>query len=192
MDNFIEEFLGYMNLLNLLAMSENAKITQDMVQNITGFLKYKFARKGEIVTLKEELIYIEKLIDMFVRRFGNNLEFTRNLEDGTTDLYIPNYTLLAFVENALFHGFIPKEGIWKLTLEVKIIEKGIQIKITDNGVGFKTNNLELSKNSDEKYGSIPNVRLRLQNYFGNDNIVNISSMNDKGTIVYIHIPGANY
>jgi two-component system, sensor histidine kinase YesM len=188
MDNFIEEFLGYMNLLNNLAMSENAKKTQDMVQKITGFLKYKFAQKDEIVTLKEELIYIDKLIDIFIRRFGQNLEFTRNIEDGTTDLYIPNYTLLALVENALFHGFIPKEGGWKLTLEVKNAEKDIQIKIIDNGIGFDTGKLESSKNPDGKYGSIPNVKSRLQNYFGNDNIVNISSTIDEGTRVYINIP----
>lgn len=192
MDNFSEEFLGYMNLLNNLAMSENAKITQAMVQNITDFLKYKFARKGEIVTIKEELTYIEKLIDIFTRRFGKNLEFTRNVEDEATDLYIPNYTLLAFVENALFHGFIPKEGSWKLILEVENSVKGFQIRIIDNGIGFDVLKSDISQNPAGEYGGIPNVISRLHDYFGNDNIVNISSKNGKGTRVCINITGANY
>lgn len=190
--DIIEDFLGFMNLIHHLSVSENAKKTQTMIQQIVNLVKYKFYRKDEIVTLKEELLQTDNLIDMFKARFGENLNYTNNIKDEFLNIYLPNYTLNAFVENALFHGLIPKEGIWKIKLDIEEGEEYFQIHITDSGIGFDTSILNLNYNSTDNssndVGKISSVKSRLNSYFNNNGHIDISSSHGKGTRVGITIP----
>lgn len=189
---FIEDFFGYMNLIHHLSVSENAKKTQTMIQQIVNLVKYKFYRKDEIVTLKEELLQTRNLIDIFRARFGENLNYTNTIGDEFLNIYLPNYTLNAFVENALFHGLIPKEGIWKLMLFIEEGEEYFKIQIIDSGIGFDTSILDaaynLAANSSNDVCKITCVKSRFNSYFNNAGHIEISSCKGKGTRVGIKIP----
>lgn len=186
----MEELLGYMNLIHQLSISENAKTTQIMIQNITDIIKYKFVRNDEIVTLHEEIMQIEKLIYVFRARFGACLEFTKKIPDHFPDVYVPNYTIAAFAENAMYHGLIPKDGAWKLLLEIVELDKSIEVNIADNGVGFDTEVLNTKFDSTGKTGTIENVIFKTNSFFAEKDLVYISSKVGKGTTVLIKIPKA--
>lgn len=190
--DFIEDFLGYLNLIHHISANENAKDTQKMIQYIVNHIKYKFIRKDEIVMLKEELLQIDNLIWIFKARFGTNLQVTNNIKDEYYSFYIPNYIIVAFVENALFHGLIPKDGEWKITLELEENELDFKIQVMDNGIGFNTGILNLNGNtllhSNDKIGTIPDIIARIQTFHGNDGHVDVFSSYEMGTRVEITIP----
>jgi two-component system, sensor histidine kinase YesM len=187
-DGFIEEFLGYLNLIHHLSVGENAKRTQNMIQNVVSLTKYKFLRKDEIVKLKEELAYIDILIEIFRVRFGDQLEFLKDIEEETKHIYIPSFTVIAFIENALIHGLIPKEGDWKLKLRIDSDENNILIQIEDNGIGFDTSILDASYHAAEEIDTISSVISRMQAYYPNTGLVSVSSLYGRGTCVKITVP----
>jgi sensor histidine kinase YesM len=190
--SFIEDFLGYMNLIHHIAINEDAKKTQQMIQFIANHIKYKFTRKNEIVMLKDELLQIDNLFEIFKVRFGTGLKVTNTIKDEYFSYYLPNYTVVAFVENALYHGLIPMDGAWNIQLSLDDGEEDFKIKIVDNGVGFDTEKLDLNENiiqyTNENIGSIADVIARLKKNYGNSGHVDIFSNNGSGTIVEITIP----
>jgi sensor histidine kinase YesM len=52
--------------------------------------------------------------------------------------------LQPYVENAIIHGLLPKEGNRKLTIEINADGKNLKCIITDNGIG-RTSSNELNK-----------------------------------------------
>lgn len=188
-DTFIYEFLDYLNLIHHVSVGEDIQRTQNVINNIATIIQYKYIRSSELVTLKEELNKNDLLIEVFKERFGGKLQFIKEVKEVATNILIPNYVVLAFVENALFHGLVPKEGEWKLSLKIDENEKAVQIKITDNGVGFDTSVLVNKNISMSDYiGTIPYVITQLKTSFSDMGEVNIVSSNNKGTKVNIKIP----
>lgn len=138
--------------------------------------------------MEEELYKNAVLIEVFNEKFGGKLQFIKDIKEVTTNIIIPNYVVLAFVENALFHGLVPKEGEWKLSLKIDENENATQITITDNGVGFDTSILDDKNISTVNIGTIPYVINQLKTSFRNLGTVTIFSSSNKGTQVNIEIP----
>lgn len=185
---FVEEFLGHLNLIHHLSVGEDAKRTQKMIHNIAAIIQYKFVRSCELVPLKEELLQNDILIEIFRGRFGKNLQLIKNIKEEATSIYLPNYTVMAFVENALFHGLVPKEGDWKLTLEIDENEKSVHILIADNGVGFDTEVLKNREGLAGDIGTISYIAAQMRAFYQDSGELHISSSCDKGTRVTIVIP----
>ena len=190
--DFIEDFLGYMNLIHHISANENAKNTQKMIQLIVNHIKYKYIRKDEIVMLKEELLQIDNLIGIFKARFGSGLQVTDTIKDEYDSLYLPNYSIAAFVENALYHGLIPLDGEWRLSLSIEESEKDVKIQIIDNGIGFDTSVLNFNENKIQQVnaniGTIEDITTKLKSCYGKDEQIEIFSTQGKGTKVEITIP----
>lgn len=191
-DEFVEDFLGYLNLIHHLTTIENAKKTQNMILNIVDLIKYKFTRKNEIVTLKEELVQIENLVEIFRARFRENLIFENTIDGEFTYNYIPNYMLMTFVENALFHGLMPKEGDWRLAIYGQEYENHIELQVVDSGIGFDTSALNAGikafDTSDNEVGTILSAMMHIQTFYKGNGDIRINSLQGKGTTVKIKIP----
>jgi sensor histidine kinase YesM len=68
-------------------------------------------------------------------RFKEDLEYSIDL-DGVEDIMIPPMLIQPFIENALLHGLLHKDGLKKLKIEFRL-EELLICEITDNGVGRK-------------------------------------------------------
>ena len=53
----------------------------------------------------------------------------------TDNTLFPTLLLQPFVENAIWHGLLPKEGLKKLNIAFVEKESGLLCTITDNGIG---------------------------------------------------------
>ena len=188
-DIFVKEFLDYLNLIHHISAGANdAKSIQNITINIAAIIQYKYFRSGQLATLKEELLQTDLLIEVFKERFGAKLQFIKNIKKEAVSIYIPNYAVLAFVENALFHGLIPKEGDWKLTLKIDENEEAVQITVTDNGVGFEPLEYEKKNGSIGDVGTIDYVTTQFKTFYNDLGELHISSSNDRGTQINIVIP----
>ena len=111
-----------------------------------------------------------------------NVRVEYDLQD--LDFSIPPLTIQPMVENAIRHGVrIREKGIVRVS--TKKVEKGHEITIWDNGMGFDVATL---KREDEKHAGIRNVRERIEKLCGGSLIA--QSEMGKGTTIFIRLPDA--
>lgn len=155
--------------------------------------------KEQLITLKDELEIMLLYISLEKRRFEENFIFNFELDPKikTDEIMIPPMLLQPYIENAIKHGLMNKDGFRILTLKV-LNENAefIRIEIEDNGIGREQASL-LKKNTPKHQSmgmSINEERINLLSKTNNFLIdVNVEDKvsNEKvaeGTKVVIRIP----
>jgi LytS/YehU family sensor histidine kinase len=91
----------------------------------------------EYVTLKEELEILHLYIELESIRFKDSFNYTIDCDDNidTEEIKLPTLLIQPFVENAIWHGLMHKEG--ERSLQIVFSEPGecINCIIEDNGIG---------------------------------------------------------
>jgi LytS/YehU family sensor histidine kinase len=93
-----------------------------------------------LISLEEELQTIELYMLIEGMRFNDQFSYKINTNSSinTSSISIPSLLLQPYVENAIWHGLLHKEGEKKITISIeKINEHSISIEINDNGIGRK-------------------------------------------------------
>ncbi|PBQ30809.1 hypothetical protein CNR22_03130 [Sphingobacteriaceae bacterium] len=109
--------------------------------------------KQELISLKDELETVKLYLDIESLRFNNAFSFAITISDdvSTSEIRLPPLLIQPFVENAIWHGLLLKEGNKKLDIRVFKRENNLIIEIDDNGIGRevsqKFNNKELKRRS---------------------------------------------
>ncbi len=94
---------------------------------------------AETISLSEEIDILEGYIEIEKLRFGHSFEY--RLESDILNpehCFIPFMLIQPFVENAIWHGLLPKEN--ERAISIHFLghgEKSIQCVIDDNGIGRK-------------------------------------------------------
>lgn len=184
------EILDYLNLIHHTSYTCDIDNTQEVISKSISLIQYKYLRSSEFVTLREEILQYETFLEIIRRRFGSKIEIINKIYDSTLDTFIPNYSIMTFVENAIFHGLVSKDGDWKLTLEVEDNDNDnyIRIVITDNGVGFNTSSLIDKDYLTDEVGTIQYISNQLKTLYHGLGELQITSSSDNGTQVNILIP----
>lgn len=135
----------------------------------------------QLVTLEEETEVLRLYLDLEFMRFEKSFNYTIDLDDQleVEEIVIPSMLLQPFVENALWHGLMHKEGARNLKLAFrKVSEEVFECIIDDNGIGRKRSleqKAQQSKNRHESKGlAITTDRinlLRKQGYHANLEII---------------------
>ncbi|HEV8272230.1 MAG TPA: histidine kinase [Chitinophagaceae bacterium] len=110
----------------------------------------------EYVSLKEELEILNLYIDLESIRFKDSFKYTIECDEDidTDEIKLPTLLIQPFVENAIWHGLMHKEG--KRMLQVKFSELGecIHCIIEDNGIGReKSREAKLATGQGKKHTS---------------------------------------
>lgn len=93
--------------------------------------------KEEVISLSEELETAKLYLEIESLRFNNAFTFTFSVHPDIDPAIIklPPLLIQPFVENAIWHGLLPKEGLKELCINVFRNGKMIIIEIDDNGIG---------------------------------------------------------
>jgi tetratricopeptide (TPR) repeat protein len=94
--------------------------------------------RSEWITLEKELETLTLYLDIEQMRFNNRFKFWINLENDvdTEGVKLPPMLIQPYVENAIWHGLMHKEGTGNVT--ISIAEKTpnqLEINIVDDGIG---------------------------------------------------------
>ncbi len=190
----------------LLTIQIKAKMSGDekiykMISSLSALLRagiYKDARA--IVSLKEELKYVEYYLWLQKERFDDRLNYSIDIsDDSILNCEIPRLIIESMVENAIVHGIenMSEGAMVRVTLEyVASKEKEeILIHVIDNGAGFNAAKVVSEKVGLENDGSIRrdkmglnNTNQRLKLIYGEQYGLNIHSKENEGTDIEIHIP----
>ena len=89
------------------------------------------------IRLDAELNSIRIYLSLEQLRFGNNFEFELHVDESIepAEIMIPSMLIQPFLENAIWHGLILKEGCRKVSLRIHMEEDYLICMIEDNGIG---------------------------------------------------------
>jgi ligand-binding sensor domain-containing protein len=89
------------------------------------------------VTIQEELDFINEYLSLEKLRFKDKIEIHINIDPNLDTAFdrMPPMLIQPFVENAIKHGLLPKEGNGLLTIDFTANGEKLLISIIDNGVG---------------------------------------------------------
>lgn len=195
-----------------LAMMEGADKTCYFIEQVSDFFRYNIQKQSQTATIDEELGLVDSFVYIMKVRFGNRLNFTKDIPEQSFNDLIPTMTLQPLVENCIKHGLKNEQG--EVSLSVEVADRYITISISDNGSGmpetikksvfdavasettrlpadiFPDNPDSISAQGDKHTGTgLINVFLRLKLYFHRDDIYNITANdNGIGTKFIIRIP----
>lgn len=111
------------NSLNSLYMliESNTKVARKFTLNLSKIYRYLInPPEQNIVSLKEELLFIEKYIFLQQTRFKEEFEFTITIEDNNALLKkVPYLSFQIAIENAIKHNIASDETPLKITIVIK-------------------------------------------------------------------------
>lgn len=156
--------------IQLLIVSEQTNKAYRYLTVFSNFLRtlLKYADQSFIL-LDEELKILSMYIELEALRFDDSFEYKIEVDDiiENDEVLIPTLLIQPFIENAIWHGLLHKEGNKKLTILFKDVNEEFMVcMIEDNGIGReaakKFRNGQISSVAHESKGiSIVEERLKL-------------------------------
>lgn len=184
------------NVMNSIQHYINTQNTASANKVLTGFAR--LIRKNleictkSYITLEEELEYLSLYLKLEKNRFGDKLQYNISVSDDIDkdETLIPSMLLQPYVENAIWHGIMPKETGGEILINIKLKnEDYLNIEIIDDGVGIE-NSLKGKKDKHISKGmQLTRERLNLLGQIEAKPIhLDVYQNIEKGTTVFISIP----
>lgn len=184
------------NVMNSIQHYINTKNTSSANKVLTGFAK--LIRKNldictrSYINLEEEIEYLNLYLRLEKYRFGEKFNYRINIDEqiDTEEILIPSMILQPYIENAIWHGIMPKEegGIVEVNI-TKENEAYLSIKIIDNGIGIANSFATKNSEHQSKGMDLTQERLNLLNRIeANPVQLFIKQNGESGTTVTILIP----
>lgn len=151
-----------------------------MIARLSELLRHTLdSRSGDEITLREELAFLQRYLDIMAVRFQGKLRVTTSIDEGVTDVRVPNFILQPLVENALEHG-VGRTGDAEIAINARREGAQVVITIADRGPGF-----------DESAASgvgLANTRARLAAMYGDAASVAVRSAPEGGAAAELRLP----
>jgi sensor histidine kinase YesM/streptogramin lyase len=184
------------NVMNSIQHYINTKNTSSANRILTGFAR--LIRKNldictkSFISLEEEMEYLTLYLSLEKMRFGEKFNYTFSISEDIDqdETMIPSMILQPYIENAIWHGLMPKEEGGNLAIVIRHHSAdALLIQITDDGVGID-NSLRIKDQKHNSKGmSLTQERVNLINQIESDPIqISIIQNGNSGTTISIVIP----
>lgn len=128
------------NVFNTInaSLPPKSEKTRDMIAQLADLFRYQLqATRHDLVTLREELDFVKKYLELEKARFEDRLEIILNVPEEFLDEKVPPMLLQPIVENSLKHGISELIDGGSISIIVKKIDGKLIFEIADTGVGIK-------------------------------------------------------
>ncbi|RZL53424.1 MAG: diguanylate cyclase, partial [Pedobacter sp.] len=184
------------NVMNSIQHYINTQNTTSANKVLTGFAR--LIRKNleictkSYISIEEELDYLNLYLKLEKNRFGDKLQYKINVGDDIDkdETLIPSMLLQPYVENAIWHGIMPKETGGEIQINITSQDDHyLKIEIIDDGVGIE-NSLKNKKDKHISKGmQLTRERLNLLGQIEAKPIqLDVRQNVGNGTTVLISIP----
>jgi two-component system, LytTR family, sensor kinase len=134
-----------------------------MISRLSDLLRITFDRTGEPkVTLKEEIDFLQKYLDIEQTRFQDRLSVSVTVDPEGLDGEVPRMILQPLVENAIKHGIAGRNGGNQIHISAGREGDRLWMQVRDNGVGLKVGTLKALRTGV----GLSNTRARLDCLYG--------------------------
>jgi ligand-binding sensor domain-containing protein len=146
-------------------LSKFAKLMRSIIGN----------SKQQMISIAEELHALNLYLELEIMRFTDKFEYEIIVDEKIDPNYdrIPSMLIQPYVENAIIHGLLPKQGHGKISIHLQKQTDCILCTIEDDGIGRERSN-EFKKNRVQQHKSmgmsITQERLDILNSSLNQNL----------------------
>jgi hypothetical protein len=109
-------------------------------------------------TLRQELDFVGRYLDIERVRFGDRLKVSIDVPDDLLDFTVPTFVLQPFVENSLKHGILRERAGNEIAISARNGGGSITLVVRDDGLGLG--------NGNGSGTGIANARARLDRLYG--------------------------
>jgi len=191
------------NTLNSVIYLARKQKHRDIIELMGSFIhllqdSIRLGEKEAFVTIEREVGIINDYVQIQKYRYQDKFELQWDVEPGLWDAPIPKYILQPLVENALYHGIMPKEDKGVIRIAIRCHGRTIELSVRDDGVGIAPDVRdrlfagadEPTRSSDPRLRHIglDNINKRLAILYGADLRIEVDSEPMRGTEVRIRIP----
>lgn len=130
-----------------------------MISRLSDLLRITFDRGGEpTVTLKEEIEFLQKYLDIEQTRFQDRLSVRVDVDPDVFDAEVPRMILQPLVENAMKHGIAPRVEHGHVHISAGRDGDRLWMQVRDNGGGLHGGTLKKLRTGV----GLSNTRARLE------------------------------
>lgn len=165
-------------------MHEDVKAADQMISRLSDLLRMTLDNIGKHeVPLKEEVVFIEKYLEIERIRFGERLGLSVDVQPDVLDALVPSMLLQPLVENSIRHGFGTRKHAGAITIQGCRDGDSLLLKVLDNGSGLPAD----VWNGQVGLG-LANTRRRLEQLYPAGYQFELHNVPTGGTQVILHIP----
>lgn len=180
-----------------LARQQRSGEVTATIRSLVGLLKFTFDRTSEYVSVEEEIEGLHQYMQIQQARYGDKVRFACQIAEEALPLSLLKLTLQPVVENAIFHGILPKESEGGRIIVRGEVRRGtLRLVVRDNGVGMDPETckdlglrrpLPLPRERFTGIG-MSNVYERIRLHYGPPFGLRIRSVKNVGTVAVITLP----
>lgn len=193
--HFLNNTLELINWKARLAGNDEISL---MIESLGSLLNASMDRKGEkVVTLREELSYVNSYLLIIEKRFGRRLTVNQHVNERLLDSMVPRLIIQPLIENAVVHGVEPAASG---TIDVRVgrMNRELAIEIINDGEPLSAEDEErisailhgdyYKLTGRERRLGIKNVQERLSLMYGEAGTLTIQRMSDGKTLARVCLP----
>lgn len=184
-----------LNAILVVCTKNNYSDVTDIIKSLSKLLRRLLSWKEDLVTLEEEMTFIEMYLKIEKFRFRDKFDYQFEIDEQSLQYKIPKLSMQPLVENSCKHGLQAIEGLGIIKVKTEIEDSRLQVTISDNGKGIEPSQLKEIlfnvQNEEASSGTnigIRNVYRRLELYYEDQVRFEISSVPNEGTVVTFGIP----
>jgi len=172
--------------INALALMRDYEKIYKLSTALGQFYRTSLSGGNEVIRIGEEIELVENYLLIQQIRYWNKFKVTYNVEEDVIDEPILKLILQPFVENALYHGIKPKEGMGTISIHCYKKNEHIFLEVADDGVGMQNPQKVLAQKNNS-FGVKGTIE-RLQFFAGVKDVITFESTRNEGTRVTLKIP----
>lgn len=185
-----------LDTVNWMAIDREEYEISNAINALATFLRYGLDNSNGIVTIKDEIDWLEKYLAFQKNRLMDSFSSKIVVEDEVLSFRIYKLLLQPFVENAIIHGFKNHNSENQLVIHIRKDAKYLLVEIKDNGCGIEQTLVEdinkgIFRESSNNNIGMKNAISRIKMYYGENAKVKVQSTIGRGTHIQLEIPIKN-
>lgn len=189
------------NTLNTVIYMAQEKGNRDIVVMMESFIRllqeaFMVSEDGFHSTVSDEMESVRHYLVIQEYRYPDRFAVDWRVDEQALNVKVPRTILQPLVENALYHGIIPKPEKGAIEIRIQLREQRLHIRVADNGVGMAPSLIAQFESGRDIHRSdsrvrpigLANVRDRLANLYGPAASMRIESEPGRGTAISIRLP----
>ncbi|UQZ33487.1 two-component sensor histidine kinase [Paenibacillus sp. PK3_47] len=183
-----------LNAILVVCTKNNYSDVTDIIKSLSKLLRRLLSWKEDLVSLQEEMTFIEMYLKIEKFRFRDKFEYEFEIDEQSLQYKIPKLSMQPLVENSCKHGLQKIGGVGIIKVKTAVEDNRLQITVSDNGKGIEAERLKelLAAIADEDSPGtnigLRNVYRRLELNYADQVRFEINSTPDEGTVVTFGIP----
>lgn len=129
-----------LNAIQELVLTENVTAAYDYLSKFSKLLRLVLNNSEKpLIPLSGETAMLQLYLELESLRFRQSFSFSITVGEAldAETVLVPPLLVQPFIENALWHGLMLKEGEKRLSVRIEAKDSGLMCTVEDNGIGRK-------------------------------------------------------